>query len=344
MTGIQLPTPPTDRTHDTDHPYLADDRAAQPAPSSSARLRSFLPAVIVVLGVVAAVLGVVLLMTASGRAELGAENERLAAENERLASENERLGAANDELSAELRGWEEELYGYDGFETEDPVALFTGGPAEELTIEGGGRYTFEAAEGTLLELAADGEGFFYLELAADDGRYVGFAELGSFPEEGFWGPGPQGPAWFVLDRDGTYELIVYAEGGYGPEPAASVLSAQLHASPDGRERVVDVSEDYPTDGELPIHRFEGRAGQLAIITMTSGRPEALDPFVRLYGPDGALIGQDDDGAGYLDARLVVRLPDDGVYEVEADILDAGFGRRTSRATPYTLTVELAELT
>jgi hypothetical protein len=344
MTGVQLPTPPTDRPHETDHASLADDRAAQPAPSSSARTRSFLPAVIVVLGVVAAVLGVVLSMTASGHAELGAENERLAAEIERLASENERLGAANDELSAELRGWEEELYGYDGFETGDPVALFAGGPDEELTIEGGGRYTFEAAEGALLELAADGEGFFFLELVADDGRYVGFAELGSYPEEGFWGPGPQGPAWFVLDRDGTYELTVHAEGGSGPERAASVLSAHLHASPDGRERVVNVSEDYPTEGELPVHTFEGRAGQLAIITMTSGRPEALDPFVRLYGPDGMLIGQDDDGAGYPDARLVVRLLDDGFHEVEADILDAGFGRRTSRATPYTLTVELAELT
>ncbi len=342
MTGIQLPTPPTDRAADRDHPSFAVDRAAPPRQVPPL----LLTIAVIVLVVLAAVLGALLLRTVSDRGELVAENERLAADNERLAADNAELVTANEELTADLAGWEEELYGWEEFEPGDPVALFSAGPMEELLVEGAARYTFDAEAGQLLELVVTGDdgGFFFLELTDVDGRFVGGAEIGSFPDEEYWGYGPNAEAWFVLERDGTHELTVYAEGMYGPSEASNPLSAQLHAFADGPERVVDVREAYPTDGELPIHTFEGQAGQLAIITMTSERPEALDPFVRLYGPDGALVGQDDDGAGNLDARLVVRLPEDGSYEVEADTLDGGFGRRSSRENPYTLAVELAELT
>lgn len=359
MTGIQLPTPPTDRSADTDHPSIAVDRAAPLAPPRQAP-PLLLTIAVIVLVVLAAVLGALLFRTVADRDELAADNEGLAADNEgltadneRLTADNERLGAANEELPDELRGWEEEFYGWEEFELGDPVALFTGGPVDELLIANVARYTFDAQEGTLLELVAtgDGDGAFSLELAGDRGRSIGYAEVGSYPDEedwgygeGYWGYGPSEQAWFVLDRDGSYELTVYAGGRYGSEEEGGALTAQLHLFADGLERVVDISEAYPTDGGLPIHTFEGQAGQLAIITMTSERPEALDPFVRLYGPDGALIGQDDDGAGNLDARLVVRLPDTGTYEVEADTFDGGFGRRSSRENPYTLTVELAELT
>jgi hypothetical protein len=342
MTGIQLPTPPTDRSPDTEHPSIAVDRAAPPAPPRQAPPLLLTIAVIVPVAVLAALL----FLTVSDRGELAAENERLAADNERLADDNAELVTANEELTADLAGWEEEVYGWEEFESGDPVALFTAGSIEELLVEEAARYTFDAEAGQLLEFVVTGDdgGFFFLELTDDGGRPVGFAEIGSFPIEEYGGYGPNAEAWFVFERDGAYELMVYAEGIYGPVEDPSSLTAQLHALADGLERVVDVSEAYPTDGELPIHVFEGQAGQLAIITMTSERPESLDPFVRLYGPDGALVGQDDDGAGSLDARLVVRLPEDGIYEVEADTLDGGFGRRSSREIPYTIAVELAELT
>lgn len=336
MTGIQLPTPPTDRAHDTDQPPMAVDRTAPQAPAA-ATPSLLLTTAVIVLATAALVLGALLLLTATERAELRVENEQLAADNAELV-------ATNDELIGDLGGWEEERFPPEEFELGDPVALFAAGPTEELRIEGAVRYTFEAEAGQLLEIVAtgDGDGFYFLELADDGGRFIGFADIGSFPDEGFYGYGPGDQAWFVLDREGPYELTVHAEEMPRPAGAPSPLTVELHTPADGLARVVDVSEPYPAEGELPIHAFEGRSGQLAIITMTSGRPEAIDPFVRLYGPDGTLIGQDDDGAGNLDARLVVRLPDDGTYEVEADTLNAGFSRRSSREIPYTLTVELAD--
>lgn len=345
MTGIQLPTPPTDRSAGGDHSAIAVDRAAPLTPPRRAP-PLLLTIAVIVLVVLAAVLGALLFRTVSDRGELVADNERLAADNERLAADNAELVTVNEELTADLAGWEEELHGWEEFEPGDPVARFTAGPMEELLVEGAARYTFDAEAGQLLELVVtgDGDGFFYLELTDTDGRFVGVAEIGSFPDEEHRGDGPNEEAWFVFERDGAYELTVYAEGMYGPSEALSPLSAQLHLFADGLERVVEISEAYPTDGELPIHTFEGQAGQLAVITMTSERPEALDPFVRLYDPDGTLLGQDDDGAGNLDARLVVRLPDTGTYEVEADTFDGDFGPRSSRENPYTLTVELAELT
>ena len=334
MTGIQLPTSPTDRSHNPDQPPIAVDPAAPP------RATRYLPLTVpvILLGVAVLVLGAILALTASDRAQLRADNERLAADNAELV-------AANEELTADVRSWESELFEPEWFELADPVTLFAAGPVARLSVDGAARYALEAEAGHLLEVvlaAGDGDGFVYLELVDDGGRFVGFADIGSFPDDGFHGFGPRDHAWFVFDRDGSYELTIHPEGRYDPEAAPTVLTAQLHALDDGLERVVDVSEPYPTGGELPIHTFEGRAGQLAIITMTSERPEALDPFVRLYGPDGTLVGQDDDGAGGLDARLVVRLAEDGRYEVEADTYDGGWSRRTSREHPYTLTVELAE--
>ena len=338
MTGIQLPTPPTDRSHDPDHPPIAVDRAA-PSAAAAATRSLLLPVAVILLGVAVVVLGAILLLTATDRAELRAENERLAADNAELIT-------ANEELTTGLRGWEEEFFEPELFELGDPVELFTAGSVERLLVEGAARYAFAAEAGHLLEVVLDasgGDGFVYLELVDDSGRFVGFADIGSFPDDGFHGYAPRDHAWFVFDRDGSYELTVHGEGSYGPDAAPTALTAELHSFADRLERVVDVSEPYPIDGELPIHTFEGRAGQLAIVTMTSERREALDPFVRLYGPDGTLVGQDDDGAGGLDARLVVRLPEDGRYEVEADTFDGGWSRRTSRELPYTLTVELVEL-
>ena len=356
MSGTQLPPPPTDRPDDGAPPLIALDRALTPLGPGPTPPRQaptlLLTTAVIVLAVLAAALGALVLWTVSERGELAAENEGLLADNERLTAENERLGAANAELADGLRGWEEEFYGPEEFEAGDRVALFTAGPVDELSVANVARFTFDAQAGTLFELVTSGDGgeAFSVELVRDGGRFVGSAEVGSYPEDEFWGYGeeyggygPSEQAWFVLDQDGSYELTVYAGGRYGADEEGGALTARLHAVADGLERVVDISEPYPTDGELPIHTFEGQAGQLAIITMTSERPEALDPFVRLYDPDGALIGQDDDGAGNLDARLVVRLPETGIYEVEADAFDEGFGRRSGRENPYTLLVELAEL-
>jgi hypothetical protein len=335
MTGIQLPTSPPDPTERPNEPTIAVDRDAPQAPSAGGR-SPLVTLTMITLGAAVLLLGVLLAVIASDRGDLAADNDRLAADNDRLAADNE-------QLADELRAWEQDL-GWEEPFLDEATTVFTTGPVEQLLIDGAGRYAFEAEAGQLLELTApDDGGFLSIELSDDAGRYLGWAELGSFPEAGYWG-GPSDHAWFVFDRDGSYELTAYAEDPYGPSGSVSSVTAELHTLAGGLDRIVDVAAPYPTDGQVPVHAFDGRAGQLAIVTMTSERPEALDPFIWLYGPDGTLIGQDDDGGGTLDARLIVRLPQDGRYEVEADVLDGGLPLRSNREAPYTLTVELADTT
>jgi hypothetical protein len=66
--------------------------------------------------------------------------------------------------------------------------------------------TFDAEAGDLLEFAVDEDGFFSFELTNDSGRFVGFDDIGIWPDEVFWGEGRSDRAWFVLDRDGSYQL------------------------------------------------------------------------------------------------------------------------------------------
>lgn len=349
MTGIHVPAPPTDRPPTSDHSRPALDGLVPPTPRADAHSR-LLAIAVILLVVIAVVLGALLVSTVSERAGLAADNARLTTENNRLLTDNERLVAANEELTAEFREWQDELFGWSEYEPGDPVELFAEGPVEQLIVDVFGTYTFDVEAGQLLELAVagDGDAFYFVELLDDSRRFVSFAPIGSFADDGFRGYGfpeygARDHAWFLLEQEGSYELTIHGEGMNDPDEVPAPLTAQLHLPPEESARVVDVSEPYPIDDELPIHSFEGRAGQLAIITMTSGRPEVLDPYIRLYGPDGALIGQDDDGAGNLDARLVLRLPEDGLYEIEADTYHDGFSPRNSREVPYTLTVDVVEI-
>jgi hypothetical protein len=67
-----------------------------------------------------------------------------------------------------------------------------------------------------------------------------------------------------------------------------------------------------------IYTFEGRRGQIVSFELyrIGG---TLDPVVRLYDPDGALLAEDDNALGELNARLLnIVLPVDGLYSVQVD--------------------------
>ncbi|MEL6325966.1 MAG: trypsin-like peptidase domain-containing protein [Cyanobacteria bacterium J06626_23] len=69
-----------------------------------------------------------------------------------------------------------------------------------------------------------------------------------------------------------------------------------------------------------VYEFSGRAGQRVSIEMAS---QQIDPYLILVGPDGEDLGQDDDGAGGLNARIEVTLPQSGTYVVLANTYGAG---------------------
>lgn len=73
--------------------------------------------------------------------------------------------------------------------------------------------------------------------------------------------------------------------------------------------------------------FEGRAGQFVVIDLIA-LDSGLDPDITLIAPDGSVVAQNDDiiFAENLDARIEVRLPDDGIYLIVAqDHFELAFG-------------------
>lgn len=65
--------------------------------------------------------------------------------------------------------------------------------------------------------------------------------------------------------------------------------------------------------------FDGFAGETVEITMIA-LEEGLDPILRLYGPDNALIEENDDidlGGGNRNSRITASLPSEGQYRIEA---------------------------
>ena len=69
-------------------------------------------------------------------------------------------------------------------------------------------------------------------------------------------------------------------------------------------------------GEIDRYYFDGTADQEITIEMTKSSGN-LDPYIILYRPNGSYLFYDDDGAGYPNARLVIRLPDSGRYNIRA---------------------------
>jgi hypothetical protein len=249
------------------------------------------------------------------------------------------LVTENEELSLELAEWQHEYdHGY-WFDLE-PEPLFVDGEVEDRVIEHPSTFSFAATESQVVEVrfepASDGA-VSYIELTDERGYLLAYVDSWFEPGAPAAVHGSPVELWYLFSGAGSHVLWVGSDGGSGGR-----LTAQL-LDPVGEAMVVvDVTEAYPTDGRLPTYTFDGRAGQIAVVTMTSERGETLDPYVRLYGPDGSFVGADDDGGGGLDARLTVRLPTDGRYEVEADTYD-GQSPRSSREHNYTVTVELVHL-
>jgi len=349
MTGIHLPLPPTNGSTGTSSTSPAPPDGSPPTtPSQTSPVKSTTPptprrGILIALIALAVGLTLALVSTLWSTAQLRDEAGRLAAEIERLTGEAEGLPAAPPP---------EEEFGYPGEVFEDdfpfdaePEPLFVDELREERVVAGAARYGFDARAGDLLHVAVVSEhesGFATMDLSDGRGTYLDFADSGPGPRR--YGSAEQAgelELWHRFDTDGSYILTYHSERLWREDDTPDVLTAALHDGSDA-ERVVDVAAVYPTDGSLPIYAFEARQGQLAVITMRSLRPEVLDPLVRIYGPDGQLVGMDDDGAGWPDARLTVRLPSDGRYEVEADTF-TGEPPRGSREHDYTLTVELIEL-
>lgn len=129
---------------------------------------------------------------------------------------------------------------------------------------------------------------------------------------------------FTAPSTGTYYVETtsfsgQATGGYtlaareGDVPADASTDANLSPDGDYREGVLAPA------GDRDWYRLELAEGQGVRIGMSAtGTPDSIgDPYLVLYGPDGAEIARDDDGGDGLNAWLEFQAPAAGAYYVEA---------------------------
>lgn len=139
-----------------------------------------------------------------------------------------------------------------------------------------------------------------LELYSPNGSLVGANDDGA--------GGRNAGLTYLRNDPGRYILRVHSVGDGG----SGAYHLRRGANPARGLRLGERTEGtMPPDG-TEIYSFEGRAGQSVIITV---RSTEFDPKVALHGPDGAELGNDDDGGGGTDSLLTRRLPANGTYTV-----------------------------
>ncbi|UCF10054.1 MAG: PPC domain-containing protein, partial [Candidatus Bipolaricaulota bacterium] len=126
----------------------------------------------------------------------------------------------------------------------------------------------------------------------------------------------EGPYFVVassydVGERGAYSLSVTTGSGAGA--AIDLSRAQIVAIGEDVGGVLSSSDPMWDDGTYyDLVAFDGRLGdELEILLMS----EAFDAYLELYGPDGAVLGRDDDSGAGSDALLHVTLPADGRYTV-----------------------------
>lgn len=185
------------------------------------------------------------------------------------------------------------------------------------------RVRLTAGETYRLGLASSGEASLsdpFLKVLGPDGNELAFDDDG--------GDGLNSYLEFTAAATGTYfvEAGAFAgedEGGYtlgalaGGIPADASTDAAVSAEGDYRDGVLDPAGDRDW---YKLELAEGQAVRISLESSQTGDPLA-DPYLVLYGPDGAEVARDDDGGSGLNAFIEYQAPAAGAYFVET----RGFG-------------------
>ncbi len=100
-------------------------------------------------------------------------------------------------------------------------------------------------------------------------------------------------------------LLVGCVGGREREPRAAGTLARPGA--DGAIETGGSSQEGSITDQAPRvrHAFAAQEGQRLVVSAEAASGSDLDPYLRLYGPDGELLTEDDDGGDDLDSQAVV---------------------------------------
>lgn len=220
----------------------------------------------------------------------------------------------------------------------EELGLLEPGARVDVVVEGQTAVRFAVSSEQLLRLeldGTDGPPDLDLELLGARGQPLSWR---STADVGASDTARSAPQLFLLPSGGSYELLVLP---YGSAIDAVTMTATVHDL-GTTTTVIDLDGDEAVGGQDARVAFEASAGQVAIVTMRAvgtGGWSDVDPAVWLYAADGTELGYDDDGGGELDAQLLVELPSDGRYEVEASTFEG----RTPPTGTFTLSVELVDI-
>jgi len=127
---------------------------------------------------------------------------------------------------------------------------------------------------------------------------------------------------FQAAKAGTYKVYAASLGRKAGNFTLTIKS--LGGVKGGDAKVLDVGvRGVRVNGALSretksvTYRVKLEQGKSYLIEMNSANQDELDPFVEVHDASGKRLAQDDDGAGDLNARLVFRAPESGVYVILA---------------------------
>ena len=206
--------------------------------------------------------------------------------------------------------------------TEAPITKLTPTPlssdtASQATFEAGGAlYSFEANSGTLIDLSVTTDpGVDSILILADENlNEVMSSGTGALTS-------------VTIPKTGEYLVILAPRFGPVSTPGAGYILAlaqanEQAAAPTGPQSIAygDTVNGVIDDEQVSqTYTFDGSAGDQVRITMEATPGSALDCYLELQGPDGALVDANDDiDPGVVrDSLITVDLPADGTYTIVA---------------------------
>jgi thiol-disulfide isomerase/thioredoxin len=109
----------------------------------------------------------------------------------------------------------------------------------------------------------------------------------------------------------------------------------------------ELTADDPKEGNkhVKIHPFKMEAGKTYVIDMVSkeGDPKRFDPYLRLQGPTGNVVAEDDDGGGFPNAQITYKAEKDGTYKIVATTFLPGMTGKYRLTAAVTTPTALTEL-
>ncbi len=142
---------------------------------------------------------------------------------------------------------------------------------------------------------------------------------------------------FVLPVSGEYTLLAYgfnhtSTGSYGlrlslgtPLPTSTPTATPTRGggtiSPGERR-----SGTIHTSGQADSWQLAAQPGQYVTINLRAAGGSALDPYLEVIDPDGAIVAADDDSGGRLDARIAnLPLTRRGIYTLRVSSVSGSIG-------------------